>query len=152
MDATCARKVASSSGVTASGFIRADKSQATLALTRSTDAYGRCWPSSTRARDHHHRDDYRTSRTAPAHGEGRLARSGSHKRGRDRPGNATFETELTSREAWDATQQSDLRFVAMSHATVAGWVAAGNVSDRWCHAGVVEHSVYADPDHQHRGI
>jgi L-amino acid N-acyltransferase YncA len=67
-------------------------------------------------------------------------------------GNATFETEPPSWDTWDAHHRVDLRFVAMGHGTVAGWVAAGHVSDRCCYAGVVEHSVYVDPHHQRRGI
>jgi L-amino acid N-acyltransferase YncA len=67
-------------------------------------------------------------------------------------GNATFETEPPAWGTWDAAHRNDLRFVATNHDAVAGWVAAGNVSDRCCYAGVVEHSVYVGPGHQRRGV
>jgi phosphinothricin acetyltransferase len=67
-------------------------------------------------------------------------------------GNATFETTPPSWEDWDANHRTDLRFVATLGDQIVGWVAAGDVSDRCCYAGVVEHSVYVCPDHQGRGI
>jgi L-amino acid N-acyltransferase YncA len=66
-------------------------------------------------------------------------------------GNATFETEPPSWEEWHSAHRDDLSFVAVSGGVV-GWVAATGVSDRCCYAGVVEHSVYVDADHQGLGI
>lgn len=68
-------------------------------------------------------------------------------------GNATFETEPPAWEAWDASHRDDLRYVAVEGGgRVVGWAAVVNVSDRCCYAGVVENSVYVDPDYQGRGV
>jgi len=67
-------------------------------------------------------------------------------------GNATFETTPPSWEEWDATHRSDLRYVATLDDQIVGWVAASNVSDRCCYAGVIENSVYVHPDQQGHGI
>ncbi len=58
-----------------------------------------------------------------------------------RDGNATFETEAPSWEAWDAAH-SEPRLVAERDGGVAGWAALSNVSDRCCYRGVGEVSVY----------
>jgi L-amino acid N-acyltransferase YncA len=67
-------------------------------------------------------------------------------------GQATFETEAPTWEAWEARHSLELRFVAVETAAVAGWVAAGRVSLRACYAGVIEHSVYVSPERWGRGI
>lgn len=67
-------------------------------------------------------------------------------------GNATFETAPPDWGEWDRTHRADLRYVATQDDTVAGWVAASNVSDRCCYAGVVEDSVYVHPAHQGHGL
>jgi phosphinothricin acetyltransferase len=67
-------------------------------------------------------------------------------------GNATFETEVPSREAFDAARLPDHRFVAELDGRVVGWVAVSRVSARAVYAGVVEHSVYVDPAVQGRGV
>ena len=68
-------------------------------------------------------------------------------------GHATFESEPPSWERFDATRLADHRLVAVDAAGgIAGWVAAGPVSDRCVYAGVVEHSVYVDPAAKGRGI
>jgi L-amino acid N-acyltransferase YncA/protein-tyrosine-phosphatase len=71
-------------------------------------------------------------------------------------GNATFETEPPAWEARNASHRPDLRFVATDSERVAGWVAgwvaAGAVSDRCCYGGVVEHSVYFHPQQRGKGI
>lgn len=69
-------------------------------------------------------------------------------------GDATFETAVPSWPAWDAAHLTDHRFVAVDEGSgmVTGWVALVPVSDRCAYAGVVEHSVYVDPDWQGRGI
>jgi len=67
-------------------------------------------------------------------------------------GNATFETSVPGRDAWDESHRADLCFVGTIGDEVIGWVAAGDVSDRCCYAGVIEHSVYVAPAHQGRGV
>ena len=67
-------------------------------------------------------------------------------------GNAAFETEPPAWETWDTDHRDDLRFVAADGDRVVGWAAVVNVSDRCCCAGVVENSVYVDPDYQGRGV
>lgn len=67
-------------------------------------------------------------------------------------GNATFETAVPTWPEWDAGHRSDLRFTAGQGDRVVGWTATTSVSDRCCYDGVIEHSVYVDPDHWGRGI
>jgi phosphinothricin acetyltransferase len=68
-------------------------------------------------------------------------------------GHATFEAEPPSWEAFDAAKLPGQRLVAVDpNGRVIGWTAASAVSDRCVYAGVVENSVYVDPDAQGRGI
>ncbi|MFD7980588.1 GNAT family N-acetyltransferase [Streptomyces sp. NPDC059071] len=69
-------------------------------------------------------------------------------------GNATFETEAPTWEAFDAARLAEHRFVAFDRdaGRVLGWVAATAVSDRCVYAGVVEHSVYVHADARARGV
>jgi L-amino acid N-acyltransferase YncA len=69
-------------------------------------------------------------------------------------GNASFETDAPTWEAFDAGRLAGHRYVAVDEAaaTVVGWVAVSPVSSRRVYAGVVEHSVYVDPLAQGRGI
>jgi L-amino acid N-acyltransferase YncA len=67
-------------------------------------------------------------------------------------GQATFETEVPTWEAWNGAQRLDLRFVAVDDDHVIGWIAASNVSDRCSDDGVVEHGVYVAPDRQATGV
>ncbi|MFF6777640.1 GNAT family N-acetyltransferase [Streptomyces sp. NPDC012637] len=69
-------------------------------------------------------------------------------------GNATFETEAPTWEAFDAAKLPEHRFVAFDRdaGRVLGWVAATAVSDRCAYAGVVEHSVYVHSDARGRGV
>ncbi|WP_128376250.1 GNAT family N-acetyltransferase [Streptomyces cavernae] len=69
-------------------------------------------------------------------------------------GNATFETEPPTWEAFDRSKLPGHRFVAVDGTDdrVLGWVAATRVSDRCAYAGVVEHSVYVHPDARGRGV
>lgn len=68
-------------------------------------------------------------------------------------GHATFEAEPPTWERFDASRPPGQRLVAADPGgRVLGWVAAGPVSDRCVYAGVVEHSVYVDPQAQGRGI
>jgi phosphinothricin acetyltransferase len=66
-------------------------------------------------------------------------------------GLATFETAPPSWEAWDAVNLPDLRLVAVTD-RLLGWIAAKGVSFRHCYRGVIEHSVYVDPDYAGQGI
>ncbi|MEV6742546.1 N-acetyltransferase family protein [Streptomyces sp. NPDC051104] len=68
-------------------------------------------------------------------------------------GNATFETNAPSWEAFDAAKLPEHRFAALdADGTVVGWVAATKVSDRCAYAGVVEHSVYVHPQARGRSV
>lgn len=67
-------------------------------------------------------------------------------------GNATFETSAPEWATWDAGHLADHRLVAERDGVVTGWVALSPVSDRCAYAGVAEHSVYVDPQHQGSGI
>jgi L-amino acid N-acyltransferase YncA len=67
-------------------------------------------------------------------------------------GNATFESEPPTWEAFDTGKRPDLRLVATEAGAVVGWAAASAVSARAVYAGVVEHSVYVALDRQGHGI
>jgi L-amino acid N-acyltransferase YncA len=67
-------------------------------------------------------------------------------------GNATFETTPPTWDEWDAGHRYDLRYVAVNEDLLVGWTAVTDVSDRCCYAGVVENSVYVDPDYQGQRI
>lgn len=67
-------------------------------------------------------------------------------------GNATFETEPPSWDAFDAGKLPDQRIVAVHGDDVLGWAAAAPVSDRCVYGGVAEHSVYVAPDKLGQGI
>jgi L-amino acid N-acyltransferase YncA len=67
-------------------------------------------------------------------------------------GLASFETTAPPWEAFDAAKLPGHRFVAELDGRVAGWAAVCQVSARAVYAGVVEHSVYVDPDARGRGV
>jgi phosphinothricin acetyltransferase len=67
-------------------------------------------------------------------------------------GNATFETEVPSWEAWDAAHLDEHRLVAELEGRVAGWIALAPVSPRACYAGVAEVSAYVAEEARSRGI
>ena len=67
-------------------------------------------------------------------------------------GNATFETEVPSWAAWDASHLRDHRLVAVADGRVVGWAALAGVSARECYRGVAEDSVYVAPGLERRGI
>ena len=67
-------------------------------------------------------------------------------------GNATFETEVPSWEAWNAGHLAEHRFVADSNGEVVGWIAVAPVSSRCCYAGVAEVSAYVGTNARGRGI
>lgn len=66
--------------------------------------------------------------------------------------NATFETEVPSREEWDASHLADHRIVAVEDGWVLGWVAVSPISDRCAYQGVVEDSVYVAERARGRGL
>jgi phosphinothricin acetyltransferase len=67
-------------------------------------------------------------------------------------GNATFETEVPSWEAWDRAHLPEHRFVAERDGRVAGWIALLPVSPRACYAGVAEISAYVGEEARGRGV
>jgi L-amino acid N-acyltransferase YncA/DNA-binding transcriptional ArsR family regulator len=69
-------------------------------------------------------------------------------------GDASFETQVPSWEAFDAARLPGHRHVATADDTgeLLGWVAAVPVSSRGVYAGVVEHSVYVTPGARGRGV
>jgi L-amino acid N-acyltransferase YncA len=67
-------------------------------------------------------------------------------------GNATFETEIPSWEAWDAAHLTEHRFVAVADGRVVGWIALASVSARACYAGVAEVSAYVAVDARGEGV
>ena len=69
-----------------------------------------------------------------------------------RTGNATFETEVPSWEAWHASHLTAHRLVAVQDGRVVGWAALSPVSGRCVYAGVAEVSVYVAPDEHGRGV
>jgi L-amino acid N-acyltransferase YncA len=69
-----------------------------------------------------------------------------------RTGNATFETEVPTWEAWDAAHLPEHRFVAERDGRVVGWIALVPVSSRCCYAGVAEVSAYVAEGARSEGV
>ncbi|GAA1782081.1 GNAT family N-acetyltransferase [Luedemannella flava] len=67
-------------------------------------------------------------------------------------GQASFETDAPTWEAFDAGRLPEHRHVALLGGRVVGWVAVSPVSARAVYRGVVEHSVYVDPTVRGRGV
>jgi L-amino acid N-acyltransferase YncA len=67
-------------------------------------------------------------------------------------GNATFETEVPSWEAWDDAHLDRHRFVAERDGQVVGWIALAPVSKRPCYEGVAEISVYVAESARGEGV
>ena len=68
-------------------------------------------------------------------------------------GNATFQTEIPTREEWHAAHFAAPRLVArQADGTVLGWCALSPVSRREVYAGVVEESVYVAAAARGRGV
>ena len=68
-----------------------------------------------------------------------------------RSGDATFETEAPSWDAWDAAHP-DLRLVSVRDGEVVGWAALSPFSSRCCYRGVGEVSVYISEEARGRGV
>jgi L-amino acid N-acyltransferase YncA len=66
-------------------------------------------------------------------------------------GDATFETEAPTWEAWDAAH-TGLRLVAERDGGVAGWAALSDYSDRRCYRGVAEVSLYVAAAARGKGV
>jgi len=69
-----------------------------------------------------------------------------------RTGVATFETEVPSWEAWDATHLPGHRLVAERDGLVVGWIALVPVSPRECYEGVAEVSAYVAEGARGEGV
>jgi L-amino acid N-acyltransferase YncA len=69
-----------------------------------------------------------------------------------RTGNATFETEVPTWEAWDAAHLPAHRFVAEQEGRVVGWIALAPVSSRCCYTGVAEVSAYVGEQARGEGV
>jgi phosphinothricin acetyltransferase len=67
-------------------------------------------------------------------------------------GQATFETEAPSWEAWDNAHMRSCRLVAVDNEDVLGWAALTAVSGRCVYAGVGEVSVYVAAHARGKGI
>ena len=68
-------------------------------------------------------------------------------------GDATFETAAPAWAAFDAGKLPEHRYVALDPAgRTLGWVAVSAASARSVYAGVVEHSVYVQPEARGRGV
>jgi phosphinothricin acetyltransferase len=67
-------------------------------------------------------------------------------------GDATFETEAPTWEAWNESHLEQPRLVARRESEVAGWAALSPVSDRCVYGGVAEVSVYVAAAARGRGV
>ncbi|MGE5689003.1 MAG: N-acetyltransferase family protein [Pseudomonadota bacterium] len=67
-------------------------------------------------------------------------------------GNATFETEVPSWEAWDASHLPAPRLVGRRGGRVVAWAALSPYSARPVYAGVAEESVYVAHGLRGRGV
>lgn len=67
-------------------------------------------------------------------------------------GIATFETRTPTTDEWDVKFHSTLRFVYVLEGSVVGWISVTPISSREVYKGVVEVSVYIDPNVSGQGI
>ena len=67
-------------------------------------------------------------------------------------GDATFETDAPTFDAWDAAHLKTCRIVAHIGEEVAGWAALSPVSTRCVYGGVAEVSVYVAEQARGRGV
>ena len=67
-------------------------------------------------------------------------------------GEATFEAEVPTWEAWDAGHLTACRLAAEQGGTLLGWAALAPVSDRCVYGGVAEVSVYVAEAARGRGV
>ncbi len=67
-------------------------------------------------------------------------------------GQATFETEAPSFEAWDKAHLPFARIVAQHRGLLIGWAALSRVSQRQVYEGVAEVSVYVADSSRGKGV
>ncbi|AMJ64033.1 GNAT family N-acetyltransferase [Hymenobacter sp. PAMC 26628] len=68
-------------------------------------------------------------------------------------GNATFETQAPTWEAWDKGHLAHSRLVALAaNGTVRGWAALSPVSGRCVYGGVAEISIYIAAEARGQGV
>ncbi|MDF7815498.1 MULTISPECIES: GNAT family N-acetyltransferase [Hymenobacter] len=68
-------------------------------------------------------------------------------------GNATFETQAPTWEAWDKAHLPHSRLVVLDEAgTVLGWAALSPVSSRCVYGGVAELSIYVAAEARGQGV
>ena len=67
-------------------------------------------------------------------------------------GDATFETEVPTQEAWEASRHSACRLVAEDDGTVVGFAMLSPVSSRAVYSGVGEVMVYVEERSRGRGV
>src|SRR5712692_2483146 len=67
-------------------------------------------------------------------------------------GQATFEVEAPSWEAWNKSHHAHSRLVARCSHRVIAWAALAPVSVRQCYAGVAEVSLYVSADQRDKGV
>ncbi|HEU4388170.1 MAG TPA: GNAT family N-acetyltransferase [Blastocatellia bacterium] len=67
-------------------------------------------------------------------------------------GDATFETDAPSWEAWDGSHLQTVRLVARTGDSILGWAALTRVSGRCVYAGVAEVSVYVAARARREGV
>ncbi len=67
-------------------------------------------------------------------------------------GNATFNTDAPSWEAWDRGHLPHSRLVAVEGDSVLGWAALSSVSDRCVYGGVAEVQVYVAAAARGKGV
>jgi L-amino acid N-acyltransferase YncA len=67
-------------------------------------------------------------------------------------GNATFQKEAPSWEAWDNGHIKECRLVARAEGNVIGWAALSAISSRCVYAGVAEVSIYVSQTSNVKGV
>lgn len=67
-------------------------------------------------------------------------------------GNATFETEVPSRQEWNDSHLQQPRLVARLNSEIVGWAAISPVSERCVYGGVAEVSVYVSASAAGKGM
>lgn len=67
-------------------------------------------------------------------------------------GDATFETEVPSQTAWDASHLPSPRLAARADTGLLGWAVLSPVSSRCVYGGVAEVSLYVAASAQGRGV
>lgn len=67
-------------------------------------------------------------------------------------GNATFNTDAPSWEAWDKGHLAACRLVAEEEGRLLGWTALSPVSDRCVYGGVAELQVYVSASARGKGV